>query len=165
VDGLHGTQVEKLCECINKVDSEVLSEVRRSSKRTVWVRMMATCDAATVRLRSMVRAEDILRIGDLSGSEIATLCRYKMWKYAKIKHVPAECAAVFAAKKACVCPLYVSALAHLARHFKEEGSHAEVTLKEKPDGLVKLFVEGVLVKIEVRLCGIQICAKYHPDGT
>jgi hypothetical protein len=154
VDGLKTASVQQMCECVGKLNTEVLAEVRRSLKRQVWVRVIATCDVITGSLQGLVRPDDLVRLGDLSASEVGTLCRYHMGRYSKLNQIPDECMAVFKKKTASVCTLYVSALAHMARYFKEEGAGAAVSLREKPDGLVKLFVDEMLVKIEVRL---QVC--------
>jgi hypothetical protein len=151
VDGLKTASVQRICECVNKLNLEMLAEVRRSLKRQVWVRVIATCDVVTADLQGLVRQDDLVRLGDLSASEVGTMCRYHMGRYANLCEVPDECMAVFKKKTASVCPLYVSALAHIARYFREEGPGAAIALKEKPDALVALFVDAVLVKIEVTL--------------
>lgn len=144
-DGLLGADAEALCEAVAAIDREILFEVRRSMKRICGVRCVVSCAQPTARALKLA-GNDVVRLEGLLHGEVVCLARVEARRWSRVdagQDFLSEVCKVEGMK----CPLYITALCHAARNYREDGGVTPVL--ELPSTLVPLFVDGVLRKMEV----------------
>lgn len=144
-DGLLGADAEALCEAVAAIDREILSEVRRAMNRVCGARCVVSCAQPTARALRLA-GNDVVRLEGLLHGEVMCLARIEARRWGRVdagQDFLSEVCKIEGMR----CPLYVCALSHAARNYREDGGITPVL--ELPSTFVPLFVDGILRKMEV----------------